>query len=76
MTNVKPSNEKLKERSLRILMAETHLDEAAASDLMNRANGDLRAAIVVQKTNVSFETAQKALQAHQNIIEKAIDSVK
>jgi N-acetylmuramic acid 6-phosphate etherase len=76
MTNVKPSNEKLKERSLRILMAETHLDEAAASDLMNRANGDLRVAIVMQKTNVSFETAQKALQIHQNIIEKAIDSVK
>jgi N-acetylmuramic acid 6-phosphate etherase len=76
MTNVKPSNEKLKERSLRILMAETDLDEAAASDLMNRANGDLRVAIVMQKTNVSFETAQKALQIHQNIIEKAIDSVK
>jgi N-acetylmuramic acid 6-phosphate etherase len=76
MTNVKPSNEKLKERSLRILMAETDLDEAAASDLMNRANGDLRVAIVMQKANVSFETAQKALQIHQNIIEKAIDSVK
>ncbi|HZH34548.1 MAG TPA: N-acetylmuramic acid 6-phosphate etherase [Pyrinomonadaceae bacterium] len=73
MTNVKPSNEKLKERSLRILMAETDLDEAAASDLMNRANGDLRAAIVMQKANVSFETAEKALQATENVIEQAIE---
>ena len=73
MTNVKPSNEKLKERSLRILMAETDLDEDAASDLMNRANGDLRAGIVMQKANVSFETAEKALQATENVIEQAIE---
>src|SRR5688572_30625765 len=37
MTNVKSSNVKLKERSVRILMTETGLDESAAQNLMNEA---------------------------------------
>jgi len=72
MTNVKSSNEKLKERSLRILMAETDLDEPDAKDLMEKANGDLRVAIVMNKTKVSLETAEKSLSENQNIIEKAV----
>ncbi|HEX8737788.1 MAG TPA: N-acetylmuramic acid 6-phosphate etherase [Pyrinomonadaceae bacterium] len=72
MTNVKSSNLKLKERSLRILMAETDLDETAARDLLNEANGDLRAAIVMRKANVSREAAEKALTENNFVIEKAI----
>lgn len=76
MTNVKSSNAKLKNRSLRILMAETNLDEAAARDLLNEADGDLRVAIVMQKANVSSETAEKALTENNFVIEKAIESIK
>jgi N-acetylmuramic acid 6-phosphate etherase len=76
MTNVKSSNQKLKERSLRILQAETNLDEAAAQDLMNAAGDDLRVAIVMQKANVSREAAEKALREKSFIIEKAIEFVK
>lgn len=72
MTNVKSSNIKLKERSLRILMAETDLDEVSAKDLMENANNDLRVAIVMNKTKVSRETAEKVLAENQNIIENAI----
>ncbi|HEY0050969.1 MAG TPA: N-acetylmuramic acid 6-phosphate etherase [Pyrinomonadaceae bacterium] len=72
MTNVKSSNAKLKERSVRILMTETDLDEAGAQNLLNEANGDLRVAIVMQKTNVSRVIAEKALTDNNFVIEKAI----
>lgn len=75
MTNVKSSNLKLKERSLRILMAETDLDETAARDLLDEASGDLRAAIVMQKASVSRETAEQALTANEFVIERAIESL-
>lgn len=73
MTNVKSSNQKLKERSLRILLAETGLDASGAKDLMNRAGDDLRAAIVMHKTGIGREQAEKALAANQNVIEKAVE---
>ena len=73
MTNVKSSNIKLKERSLRILMTETGLNENAAQNLMNEAGGDLRIAIVMQKANVSRATAEIILNENNFVIEKAIE---
>ena len=72
MTNVKSSNAKLKERSVRILMAETDLNERSAADLMSAANEDLRVAIVMCKADVSRQQAEKALTENQNVIEKAV----
>ena len=72
MTNVKSSNTKLKERSLRILMSETNLNESAASDLMEAANYDLRVAIVMHKASVNRQTAEKSLADNNFVIEKAI----
>lgn len=73
MTNVKSSNTKLKERSLRILMSETDLDETSAQDLLKKANDDLRVAIVMQKANVPCETAKNVLTETDFVIEKAIE---
>lgn len=75
MTNVKSSNIKLKERSLRILMAETNLDESAAQNLMNKAGEDLRTAIVMQKANVSRQQAENVLVKSNFVIEKAIEEL-
>jgi N-acetylmuramic acid 6-phosphate etherase len=72
MTNVKSSNAKLKERGLRILMAETDLNEQDSADLMTEANDDLRVAIVMHKTSVSRAVAEKGLSENQNVIEQAI----
>lgn len=75
MTNVKSSNIKLKERSLRILMSETDLDESFAEKLLNEANYDLRVAIVMQKANVSRVMAEKALAVSDFVIEKALKNL-
>jgi len=75
MTNVKSSNIKLKERSLRILISETALDENAADNLLNQATGDLRVALVMFRAKVSRETAEKVLRENDFIIEKAIENL-
>jgi N-acetylmuramic acid 6-phosphate etherase len=71
MTNVKPANEKLKDRSLRILMAETGLDNESADELMIRAGGDLRVAILMNRTNSDAEEARTALTDSNFVIERA-----
>ena len=76
MTNVKSSNQKLKERSLRILQSETGLDELSVQNLMIAAGEDLRVAIVMHKAKVSREPAEKALLESDNIIEKALRRTK
>jgi N-acetylmuramic acid 6-phosphate etherase len=75
MTNVKSSNIKLKERSVRILMAETGLAEPAAHNVLNEANFDLRVAIVMQKAGVSRAAAEGALNKNNFVIEAAIEMV-
>jgi N-acetylmuramic acid 6-phosphate etherase len=74
MTNVRANNIKLKERSLRILMSETNLDEPTAADLLNQA-GDLKTAIVMRKAQVSREKAEQLLAETQGVIDKAIEVI-
>lgn len=76
MTNVKSSNIKLKERSLRILMAETGLDEPTAAKLMDDAGDDLRVALVMNACKVDTEKAADALVQNEFVVEKAIASLK
>ncbi len=72
MTNVRASNVKLRERSLRILMAETHLDESTAQHLMDEANYDLRIALVMFRAKTNYETAETALISTGFVVEKAV----
>lgn len=76
MTNVKSSNIKLKERSLRILIAETGLDESAGTELLNKAGGDLRVALVMFQANVNHEQAEKKLSETGFVVEKAVELLK
>ena len=76
MTNMKSSNIKLKERSLRILVSETNLDEAAAQNLMNEARGDLRIALVMFRAVTNFETARAALNETNFAVESAVNKLK
>ena len=73
MTNVKSSNAKLKERSLRILMAESGLAENEATGLFERAGGDLRSALVMHRASVERLAAENALRNSDFVVEKAVD---
>ena len=72
MTNVRPANEKLRDRSLRILMAETDIEEKPAKNLMKTAEGDLRVAILIHRTGLSPDAARELLAEQDNVIEKAV----
>ena len=76
MTNVKPSNEKLRDRSTRILMAETGLDEAAATELLDEASGDLRVALVMSKASVDRTAALTALLGSDHVVDRAIEELR
>ena len=73
MTNVKPTNAKLRERSLRIFMGETGLDEISASEMLGDADGDLRVALVMFLAGVDAEAAVSALQERNDVIAEAIE---
>lgn len=72
MTNVRSSNEKLRERSVRILMLETEITEPEAKSLLDTANWDLRVAIVMQRTGRDVEAANTALAASSFVVESAV----
>jgi N-acetylmuramic acid 6-phosphate etherase len=73
MTNLQPRNQKLRERSLRILRAETGLDDAAARVAFDAAGGDLRVALVMQRAHKTRPEAEHALATKNNVVEQAIN---
>jgi N-acetylmuramic acid 6-phosphate etherase len=75
MTNVKPANEKLKDRSRRILMSETGLDEAAASNLLREAGGDLRVALVMNLTSSNADRAKEHLMNSNFVVDEAVRAI-
>ena len=70
MTNMRPSNVKLRERSGRILAAETGLGEEAARATLEAAGGDLRVALVMAKTGRGAVEARAALEAGGWVVER------
>ncbi|MBA2379102.1 MAG: N-acetylmuramic acid 6-phosphate etherase [Blastocatellia bacterium] len=76
MTNLRPSNEKLRERTLRILITETGLDNDAAAELLSTANGDQRVALVMHLADVTPPAAREALENNNFIVRQAARSLK
>jgi N-acetylmuramic acid 6-phosphate etherase len=62
MVNVQATNEKLKDRAIRIIAAATEVDEDQAALLLTQA-GTVRVAIVMQKLSITREEAVKRLDA-------------
>jgi N-acetylmuramic acid 6-phosphate etherase len=75
MTNMSARNSKLRDRSLRILAAETGLNMGAAEELMSRAGGDLRVALVMSKTGRGSEDARGALEAANWVVARAVEEL-
>ncbi|HEV2764363.1 MAG TPA: N-acetylmuramic acid 6-phosphate etherase [Pyrinomonadaceae bacterium] len=76
MTNLLPRNEKLRARSLRILRAETGLDERSARAALEAAGGDLRAALVMHQTGGTRDQAARALEQTRGVVSRAVEMLK
>ena len=72
MTNMRARNSKLHARSIRIIRAETGVDDAAAQAALERTAGDLPSAIVMLKTGRTPDEAKAALASAKGIIAKAV----
>jgi N-acetylmuramic acid 6-phosphate etherase len=71
MTNVHTRNTKLRARAVRILVAETGVDERGAIETLEKANGSLPAALLMAKSGCSVEDAERALAAAGGVVSRA-----
>jgi N-acetylmuramic acid 6-phosphate etherase len=76
MTNLRPSNEKLRARSARIYAAETGETEEAAGRALEAAGGDLRVALVMHRTGAEREPAARALEAARGVVAEAVAALR
>jgi len=76
MTNLRPSNEKLRARSARILAAETGAPEEEARAALERAGGDLRVALVMHATGAERERARRALEEARGVVPAAVEALR
>ncbi len=68
MIDLRATNQKLRDRALRILMSITQLERSAAEDLLQRADGKVKPAIVMHARGVNLEKAEGLLkESHGNL---------
>ena len=72
MVDVKTGSEKLKDRAKRIVNVVTGLEPQDAEGLLKRARWNVKAAIVMQKANLTLPQAMKRLRQADNSVREAI----
>jgi N-acetylmuramic acid 6-phosphate etherase len=73
MIDLQMTNNKLVERSKRIIMTITGLSYEKASELLNNADGHVKTALVMIKANVDVKEARKRLEKTDGFVRKAIE---
>jgi N-acetylmuramic acid 6-phosphate etherase len=73
MVDLKATNEKLRDRSLRIVMEMTNLSRSDARRLLARAQGRVKAAIVMHFRQTNLASALKILEECNQFLRKAIE---
>jgi N-acetylmuramic acid 6-phosphate etherase len=72
MVDVQPTSEKLKDRARRILTIATGIDYDAAGRLLKRARGNVKVAIVMQKTGLPYPRASARLRKANGLVREAV----
>jgi len=72
MVDLRATNEKLRDRSERIIMETTGLSRQSAKKLLKKAHGLVKAAIVMNFKKVDFKTARKILEKCDQSLRSAI----
>lgn len=75
MVDLKASNIKLVDRSVRIIMTATGVDSLTASTTLERAFMNCKLAIMMLKTGLDANDAEKVLSRHEGRLKKAIKSL-
>ncbi|HUK36447.1 MAG TPA: hypothetical protein VLV86_21165, partial [Vicinamibacterales bacterium] len=72
MVDVQTGSEKRRDRARRIVTIVTGLDDAAADKLLRSARWNVKAAIVMQKANLSYSQAISRLRKAHDFVRDAI----
>ncbi|MBY0262052.1 MAG: N-acetylmuramic acid 6-phosphate etherase [Phycisphaerales bacterium] len=72
MVDVKASNAKLRDRAARIVSTLTGLDRAAALELVDRAGGSVKTAVVMQIRKVARDEAERLLTIAEGRLERVV----
>ncbi len=77
MVDLRATNAKLTDRALRILRElSPDLDRAGAAQVLGRAEGDLKAAIVMQRLDIDLDAARARLAEHDGRLRPILDAVR
>ena len=74
MVDLRASNAKLRDRAVRIVMELTGLDRQEAMELLDRAHGSVKTAVLMKRCGVSQSTAQAKLDRCNGRLADAIES--
>jgi len=72
MVDLRATNDKLRDRSQRIMMEVCDIDRQRASELLERAGGVVKTAIAMHFLGASRADAERALEKAGGVIRKAI----
>lgn len=75
MVDVQATNYKLHQRALKIISTTTGRENEAAEELLQKAGGRVKTAIVLGKTNLTPEQADEALSRHGNVLRSTLDAL-
>ena len=73
MSNMQTRNAKLRDRAIRIIMAEAGIDERGAIENLEKANGKLPVALLMAKEGCTLKDAEGALAATGGVVERAAE---
>ena len=74
MVDLRATNDKLADRAIRILLELCpELSRETAADTLEHAQGNLKAAIIMQKRAVNFEEAQALISTHHGHLRPIIN---
>lgn len=75
MIDVRPTNEKLVERSKNIIINCTGVSREVATDIFEKSGRDVRVAIFMALTNLNREESIKLLEENENNISKSLEKI-
>ncbi len=74
MIDMPPTNEKLRNRALRIVELAAGVSRSVAAQATREANGNLRIAAIVARKKISAEEARKLLDAHHGSLGEVLEA--
>lgn len=75
MVDMIPTNKKLEDRAVRIIMAAADADRKTAEETLKKCGNKVKTAIVCCQTGTDYETAEKALNDTSGFTGKAIELI-